>query len=93
MDENKDSDKLRLIHSAIIPILLVLLIWVVKFAEVLLNTSFSDFGIQPQVLKGLRGVIFSPLLHSDFKHLGANTIPLFVLSWALYYFYPKKNQI
>jgi len=36
---------------------------------------------------GLRGILFSPFIHGDIKHLFNNTFPLFVLSMALFYFY------
>ena len=36
---------------------------------------------------GLTGIIFSPFLHGDLNHLIANTLPFFVLTWALFYYY------
>ena len=36
---------------------------------------------------GLVGILTHPLIHSGFSHLLANTIPLFFLSWCLFYFY------
>lgn len=69
------------------PILFVLLIWFVFWFEVKFGYRFNEFGIYPRTLKGLRGIIFSPFIHGDIKHLYHNTIPLFVLSMALFYFY------
>lgn len=69
------------------PILFVLIIWFVFWFEVRLGLNFSKFGIYPQTLTGLKGVLFSPLIHGDIEHLYHNTIPLFVLSIALFYFY------
>ncbi|APG61148.1 rhomboid family intramembrane serine protease [Christiangramia salexigens] len=69
------------------PILFVMLIWIVFWAEVRFNVSFNSFGVRPGEIKGLRGILFSPFIHSDIKHLFNNTIPLFVLSLALFYFY------
>ena len=71
------------------PILFVLFIWVVFWAEFRLGLDIKDFGIYPRTLKGLRGVIFSPILHGDIQHLYNNTIPLFVLSAAVFYFYRR----
>ena len=31
----------------------------------------------------------SPLIHADFSHLISNTIPLLVLGWIIFSFYPK----
>lgn len=71
------------------PILFVLIIWIVFWIEVRFGVHFNDYGIYPQTLKGLRGIVFSPFLHSSMEHLYHNTIPLFVLSTALFYFYHK----
>ena len=35
------------------------------------------------------GVLFAPLIHADFAHLTHNSIPLFVLSSLILYFYPR----
>ncbi|MCO4822298.1 MAG: rhomboid family intramembrane serine protease [Flavobacteriaceae bacterium] len=69
------------------PILFVLIIWLVFWFEVRFGFRFNAFGIYPGSLVGLRGVIFSPFIHSSMEHLYHNTIPLFVLSMALFYFY------
>ncbi|MCF6295476.1 MAG: rhomboid family intramembrane serine protease [Flavobacteriaceae bacterium] len=69
------------------PILFILIIWIVFWVEVRFGYSFNSFGVYPRTLTGLRGIIFSPFIHSDIEHLYHNTIPLFVLSVALFYFY------
>lgn len=71
------------------PVLFVLLIWIVFWFEVRFGISFNDFGVRPREIKGLRGILFSPFIHGDLKHLFNNTIPLFVLSMALFYFYKR----
>ena len=69
------------------PLLFVLVIWLVFWFEIRFGFDFNYLGVQPRSLKGLRGILFSPFIHSDIKHLFHNTIPLFVLSMALFYFY------
>ncbi|MBT8254063.1 MAG: rhomboid family intramembrane serine protease [Flavobacteriaceae bacterium] len=71
------------------PILFVLIIWVVYWFEFRFGYDFNDWGVYPRTLEGLRGIVFSPFIHSDMEHLYHNTIPLFVLSAALFYFYHK----
>lgn len=63
--------------------------WLVKIAELLFNSDFSHGGIYPLALRGLPGIIFSPFIHSDARHLFNNSIPLFFLSTALFYFYSE----
>lgn len=69
------------------PICFVLIIWLVFWFEVRFGYNFSKYGIYPQTLKGLRGVVLSPFIHGSIQHLYHNTIPLLVLSTGLFYFY------
>jgi len=69
------------------PVMFVLIIWIVFWFEVRFGFDFKYLGVYPKTLSGLKGVIFSPFIHGDIKHLYHNTIPLFVLSVALFYFY------
>lgn len=71
------------------PLLFVLLIWLVFWFEIRFGFDFNYLGVRPREILGLRGVIFSPFIHSDIKHLFNNTIPLFVLSMSLFYFYRR----
>jgi len=83
------TDKSRLLKSMLVPGILLLILWLLKLSEVWLQTDLSEFGLNPQNIKGLRGILFSPFLHSNFAHLSANSVPLFVLSAGLFYFYEK----
>ncbi|WP_353778873.1 rhomboid family intramembrane serine protease [Winogradskyella sp. 3972H.M.0a.05] len=69
------------------PLLFVLLIWLTFWFQIRVFSGFKAFGIYPLTFTGLRGVVFSPFIHGDMTHLYHNTIPLFVLSMALFYFY------
>lgn len=69
------------------PILFILTIWIVFWVEVRFGYNFSKYGIYPQTLKGLRGIVLSPFIHGNIQHIYHNTIPFFVLSMALFYFY------
>lgn len=73
----------------IIPGIFVFFMWLVKIIEVLFDVDFSRFGIYPLTLQGLRGILFSPFIHADFTHLFSNSLPLFLLSIALFYFYSE----
>jgi membrane associated rhomboid family serine protease len=79
----------KLLLSMIIPGIFVFVMWMVKIIEVLFNIDLSQYGIYPLTLKGLEGIIFSPFIHASFGHLFSNTLPLFFLSIALFYFYSE----
>ena len=72
-----------------IPLYFVLLLWIIFWFEVKYGYNFNKYGIYPRTFVGLRGVLFSPFIHGDIKHLYHNSIPLFVLLFSLYYFYRK----
>ncbi len=70
-----------------IPVIAVFLIWLVYFIEIRFGNNFNEYGIYPQTLLGLRGIIFSPFLHGSIEHLLSNSIPLLVMLASLFYFY------
>lgn len=69
------------------PLLFVVVLWIVFWIESRFGLNFNVYGIYPRELKGLRGILFSPFIHGSLKHLFNNSIPLFVLTAALFYFY------
>ena len=79
----------KLLLSTVIPIIVVFLIWLVNIIEILFGIGFSYLGIHPLSSDGLAGIILSPLIHADFNHLFNNTLPLFFLSVALFFFYSE----
>lgn len=87
MDPREDIYRKKLLLSMIIPGIIVFFIWLVKISEVILDLDLTGGGIYPLEARGLPGIIFSPFIHADFRHLLNNTIPLFFLSVALFYFF------
>lgn len=55
-------------------------VWAVNlFNWIFLRSLLNIFGIFPRRVFGLLGVVFSPILHGNLKHLLFNSIPAFVL--------------
>jgi membrane associated rhomboid family serine protease len=79
----------RLGLSMLIPGIFVFLMWLVKIIEVLFSINLASLGIYPLTPKGLPGIIFSPFIHANFGHLFNNSLPLFFLGTALFYFYSE----
>ena len=79
----------RFFHSLLFPLLFLLLIWIIKISEILLDLDFAFLGIFPLKTKGLIGIITAPLIHSDIQHLLANSVPLLIFGTGLFYFYNK----
>jgi membrane associated rhomboid family serine protease len=68
-------------------------LWLIKIIEALAGVSLIKYGIYPGQLGGLAGILWSPLIHSSFTHLFANTAPLLVLGTVLLYGFPKSARI
>lgn len=82
-------EKKIFVHSLIFPAAFVFLFWVVEIIEQTTGISFVRFGVYPLHLKGLPGILFAPFIHANFNHLISNSIPFFVLLFALIYFYRR----
>ena len=90
----KDSsagEKKRLLLSMLIPFMLVFLMWLMTGASLLFGTEFHFLGIYPGRVSSLTGIITSPFVHSGFRHLFNNSLPLFILGTALFYFYSQVS--
>ena len=77
----------RIMLAAVVPLFLIFILFLLKFMEVGMDWDFSHMGVYPMEKRGIVGIFTHPLIHSGFSHLLANTLPLFFLSWCLFYFY------
>lgn len=71
------------------PLLAMLSIWTVYWAEIRFGMNLNHLGIYPRTLGGLKGILLSPFIHGSLQHLYNNTIPLAVLIAFLFHFYGK----
>ena len=88
-DEQFSIDKRIFKYAVFASFALVSLIWLIKLFELEYGYDFSDWGVVPLTFKGLKGVVISPLIHKDINHLIANSFPLIILSFSLFFFYRK----
>jgi membrane associated rhomboid family serine protease len=84
-----ELEKKIFFHSMVIPAAFIVAFWLVKITEVTTSVSFVKLGVYPLHLKGLPGIIFSPFIHSGINHLMSNSIPFFILLFALIYYYRR----
>lgn len=71
----------------LVPAIILIIMWFIFFLENSFNVDLSSHGILPRTFSGLQGILFSPFLHGDLNHIANNSIPLFILTTALIYFY------
>lgn len=90
---NKNSGK-RLRYSLVPALIFLLILWIVAFLQWGLEQDWHEWGILPRTKEGIKGILFSVFLHKNFSHLLANTPPLLILGWFIYYFYKDiANQV
>lgn len=87
------DDARRLKHAFGIAAAFTIVLWLLKIVETALGADFTRFGVYPGQVHGLDGILWSPLIHSSYAHLFANTAPLLVLGTALLYGYPRSARI
>ncbi|HWS94442.1 MAG TPA: rhomboid family intramembrane serine protease [Mycobacterium sp.] len=61
----------------------VALLYLVELIDQLTRHSMDENGIRPLTTDGLWGIIFAPVLHANWPHLMANTVPLLVLGFLM----------
>jgi len=80
---------LTLRHAVVPAFLVVGLMWLIYLVDYVLPINLYEWGVFAQTWKGLRGILFMPLIHSpqDIKHIFNNSVPTFLLVTALFYSY------
>lgn len=61
----------------------VALLYIIEVFNQMSGDRLEDNGIRPLQSDGLWGILFSPLLHANWQHLMANTLPALVLGFLM----------
>jgi membrane associated rhomboid family serine protease len=61
----------------------VVLLYVIELVDSLSGHQLDSNGIRPLETDGLTGIVVAPLLHSNWEHLIANTVPALVLGFLM----------
>jgi membrane associated rhomboid family serine protease len=61
----------------------VVLLYVIEVFDSLSGHHLDTNGIRPLETDGLMGILFAPLLHSNWQHLIANTVPALILGFLM----------
>lgn len=87
--DEKSFYRRKFFLSTLIPGIFVILMGLCKAVEIIFDLDLTRLGIYPLTWEGLPGIITSPFLHSDLRHLFNNSLPLFFLAVALFFFYSE----
>ena len=90
MESDYNIEKHNFFISLSKSFIIVLLIWLAFVVNDVFSLQFYEYGLRPRTLKGLIGIFTMPFLHGDYTHLVSNTLPLFLLSFGLFYFFEGK---
>lgn len=74
-------------YALVFPFLFLLLLWLVKILEEAHGWNLYEWGVYPLERRGIAGIFTQIFIHSDYSHLLANTLPLLILGWLIFYFY------
>jgi membrane associated rhomboid family serine protease len=69
----------------------VVLLWLIHLMNWGLGLDPSPLGVRPRQWSGLVGIVTAPLVHSDFAHLFANSVPLATVGAAMLFLYPHST--
>jgi membrane associated rhomboid family serine protease len=85
---NPSSFKQLILIPAAYPLIALLVMWAVQVGADEFGISLSRFGVKPRDFQGLLGIFSMPFVHGSYEHLSNNSMPVLVLGWALFKFYP-----
>jgi len=77
--------------SVVLALGFVGLLWLIHLMTWGLSLDPWPFGLRPREWSGLIGIITAPLVHSDFGHLFANSVPLATAGAAMLFVYPQSS--
>ncbi|TXF76407.1 rhomboid family intramembrane serine protease [Chryseobacterium sp.] len=79
-------------NALLYPFLMLSAMWGGYFLQLHGFFESCSGAIIPLVPEGMKGIFFSPLLHGNFEHLLGNSIPIAVLMFLLFQFYPEISK-
>ena len=83
----EEENKIYLWKNLWVALLFLFLMWSVFLIEFYWEIPLKQYGLRPREWEGLIGIVTSPFLHGDWNHLISNSAPMFILTWATFYFY------
>lgn len=72
---------------------MVAILWVVHLVRLIgvFGIPAASLGVYPRRLFGLSGILTSPLIHSGWKHLISNSVPLLAMITVIWAFYRRVS--
>ena len=77
---------LRLVQ---LPAYLVISLWIIHILKLSLGLNLGSFGLLARDSSGFIGIFTAPFIHGSFQHLMSNSVPLFVMTLIIMFFYKR----
>ncbi len=77
------------LRSILVPIIMLALMWIFFLLQNIGFFQGCDGALIPLMPEGLKGILFAPLLHGSMDHILGNSMPMAILLFLLFEFYPK----
>ena len=87
MNANSITDRQRLHFALLFTTAFLVCIWGVFLIDSVFELGLKVHGNRPREIRGLKGILTYPFLHSGLEHLWNNTASFFSLNALLFYFY------
>ncbi len=84
--DNSGKNTLRLIQ---LPAYLVISLWIIHILKLSLGLDLGSFGLIARDSSGILGIFTAPFIHGSFQHLMSNSVPLFVMTLMIMFFYRR----
>lgn len=85
--------KQKVLVRQVVPSLLFVVVMItIKLLEDYFQVRWAKYGVFPRSLEGVLGIITSPFIHGDWKHVFNNSVPLLILGTSLRYFYKDISK-
>jgi membrane associated rhomboid family serine protease len=59
------------------------LLYLIELVDVVLPADLDQLGVRPRSVSGLDGILWAPLLHDNWAHLVANTMPVLIFGFLV----------
>lgn len=72
-------------------VIFILILWAIYIIDLVIPYNFSQLGIVPRSISGLKGILLSPFIHGSYSHLASNSVPIAVLLFFLFTLYKRDS--
>ena len=86
------EERNKLIRATYIPLIMLFIMFVVMWIQWYFGFRLYYLGVHPLQADGFIGIITSVFVHGDWGHLMGNSLPFFLFTTALFYYYPQVSK-